>query len=263
MNTSASHSQEAADARTVDQAIGMIHSRLHREAIHALREVTERTPTKYQRIEAEDDGLNIRFWDQEEFLAYVAYHRGRPTEQSIRWIPAAYPRAWFFLGFIYVHLRESTRALDALNRGLALEPDQPRLLCEKGQVLATLRDFSSALELYRRAETGRPETSPLQRAMALRGQGFQLIELGDLEAAEECFNRSLELDPKSELARDELKYIAHLRSGGSAAPAAQTVTLPGQGTLCTVCGQPVQDGRMMELQGRPQFVCTRCAARNN
>lgn len=47
--------------------------------------------------------------------------------------------------------------------------------------------------------------------VALRGLGFALIELGDLDGAEQAFERSLELDPDNELAKSELRYIEDLR----------------------------------------------------
>jgi tetratricopeptide (TPR) repeat protein len=54
--------------------------------------------------------------------------------------------------------------------------------------------------------------SESEQGMALRGLGFTLIELGQLDAAEDAFIRSLEVEPTNQLAKEELLYIAGIRS---------------------------------------------------
>lgn len=51
-----------------------------------------------------------------------------------------------------------------------------------------------------------------QIARALSGKGVQLIDLERLDEAETALRQSLELEPESEIARNELEYIEQLRS---------------------------------------------------
>ena len=49
------------------------------------------------------------------------------------------------------------------------------------------------------------------RPTALRGIGYSLIELGELEAARQAFEKSLKMEPNNRLALDELEYIRKLQ----------------------------------------------------
>mgnify|MGYP001551189891 CR=1 FL=1 len=57
------------------------------------------------------------------------------------------------------------------------------------------------------------EASRYIKAAALRGLGFTLIELGNLDEAEVALRKSLILEPESQLAQGELLYIEQLRLG--------------------------------------------------
>jgi hypothetical protein len=59
-------------------------------------------------------------------------------------------------------------------------------------------------DCYARATTARDWAPPSQVARALRGQGVQFVDLERLDEAEAVLRESLELDPDSETARNEL-----------------------------------------------------------
>ena len=50
------------------------------------------------------------------------------------------------------------------------------------------------------------------KPLILRGIGFSLTELGDLDGAQRAYEDSLKLEPSSELAKKELRYIQQLRA---------------------------------------------------
>jgi Flp pilus assembly protein TadD len=52
------------------------------------------------------------------------------------------------------------------------------------------------------------EAGEQMKAMALRGIGYSLVELGDLAGARQAYEQSLEAEPGNETARNELDYIA-------------------------------------------------------
>jgi len=80
------------------------------------------------------------------------------------------------------------------------------ILSRSGQFERARSSYEAALEL-----SDRYPVSPRHRPLALRGLGAVLVELGDLDAAEQAFGESLELEPGNELAIRSLKNIQGLR----------------------------------------------------
>ena len=158
----------------------------------------------------------IAFWSLEEFLAFI----DNQTEESDKptfWTGDSYSRAWYQLAVIAVKGGRFEEALFCLDRGLDLEPDHPELWCEKGYVFGQLKHHPEALDCYVRAASAREWSPRSYMALALRGQGVQLIDLNRLEEAESVLKRSLEYEPDNDGARNELKYIENLRSQRKAA----------------------------------------------
>jgi tetratricopeptide (TPR) repeat protein len=52
----------------------------------------------------------------------------------------------------------------------------------------------------------------IERGRALRGQGYALVELGDLDAGEKKYQESVATDPNDKMSRQELDYIKGLRA---------------------------------------------------
>ncbi|MCZ2146224.1 MAG: tetratricopeptide repeat protein [Bryobacterales bacterium] len=157
--------------------------------------------------------VRIAFWDQEEFLAHG--HRvigmNRLTK-SIVWVEGSYSRAWYQLAVVASKQGRFEHALFCLDRGLELEPDHPELWNEKGYVLGRLNSHREAFDCYVRAVAVRDWAPSSQIARALRGQGVQLVDLERLDEAEDALRRSLDLDPDSEIAHNELGHIENLRN---------------------------------------------------
>lgn len=72
-------------------------------------------------------------------------------------------------------------------------------LHRSGEALA---DYRLALQLVDRY----PSNAGM-KAIALRGLGYILVELGDLPGAERAYQDSLTADPDNALAKRELQYI--------------------------------------------------------
>jgi len=88
------------------------------------------------------------------------------------------------MGYICVERQQPHDALRWLDAGIKLEPTQPRLQLEKAKVLSGLGQFAEALRMYEHVLDDPTQLAPSLRALALRGRGFQLIELGNLDEAE-------------------------------------------------------------------------------
>jgi tetratricopeptide (TPR) repeat protein len=251
---------ETTDAEKVDHALELFQAGDLGGAQRLLAEVVANAPDEYAYQRPADTGVAIYFWDMHEFIHYATWTRDHGAPQEIRWHPSAYPRALYYLGFLALHCGRSEEALGFLRAGERLEPTNPRFVLERAQALIRLRRYREALALYDRVTEIGPHVSATHLAAAKRGRGFVLIELGDLDGAEEQFRASLEHDPESESAASELQYIVHLRSGG--APSFKTETSQirtPDPTVCSLCGDSVVDGgSVVNDEGRIVSLCAEC-----
>jgi tetratricopeptide (TPR) repeat protein len=186
------------------------------------------------------------------------WQKEQGAERSVRWVSNAYPRAYYYLGFLCVKTRQFERALEYLDRGQQLEPTNPKFNFEKAQALVHSGRPEPALALYEAVTEVGPHVSVRDLAIAWRGRGFVLIELGRLDEAEEALRTSLELEPGNSIALNELQYIKHLRQGGGVH---QGEAVPSQApslSQCAVCGNTFTTGVVVKIEGVPRTVCDNC-----
>jgi len=249
---------EARDVERVNTALRSLPTADPHNTQSLLLEVVENTPDPYV-YQFERDGASfIKFWDKEEFAHYVLWQKQHGVARPITWIGSAYPRAYYYLGFLKVKTREYEEAVAFLDRGRGLEPTSPKFNFEKAQALVSLKRHQEALALYEAVNTIGPHVSPHELAVAYRGRGFVLIEMGEMDRAEAAFRRSLETEPDNKVALNELRYIAHLRGGGTAAPTDVVPTLAPPANKCATCGQLFTTGHLEEMDGRADFICKKC-----
>jgi tetratricopeptide (TPR) repeat protein len=149
-----------------------------------------------------------------EAAAYMVESAGK-GEEAIA-ISAIWAEAWFLKSYALTELRRPAEARAALDRALALSPRYSQYLAELGFLHQKAQQWQRSLEIYKEAEDAVALISNrAARVVALtrawRGQGHALIELGDLDAAEERFQRSLSLDPDDQKSKDTLEYIMEQR----------------------------------------------------
>lgn len=214
MYTNGEKGTEALDAEKVDKAIELLINGDQLEASNLLEEVIKNTPRDYLNQYEEDGNLIIKFWDLTEFTRYVDIYKDE-RDGSISWVLNAYPHAHYLLGCISIQQKNYDEAIKYLEAGNRLEPNNPSILLEKAVAYSAIEDPAKALSLYDRVLDVGPLVTEEDRAMALRGKGVQLIDLGQLDAAEKALEESLKYEPDSRIAHGELDYIADLRSGGS------------------------------------------------
>lgn len=248
---------ESKDKERIEEAVTAIAASDYLTAKKLLISIINNAPEDYSyTTEAEDGSLTIRFWNQAEFLHYVTWQK---PSQSIYWKVGVYPRAFFYLGFIAVAEGNFEKAIHYLDRGAELEPTNPKFRLEKAQALIRNRDYSAALKLLNQNTTVGPHIDGKDVAAALRGKGSALIELQELLEAEAAFRESLELDPDSKVAQNELNYISQLRGGRKADTNFQTTTSSTNSTnTCTSCGNTVTNGTVIQVKGSPVMVCDAC-----
>lgn len=218
---------ESSDADLVDQAIDALTDGDLARARSLLLTVIANTPDDYAFSYQRDGELCVEFWTLSDFLHYATWGGDERDTQQVNWLPNAYPRALYYMGFLCVKLQRYDTALAYLQRGMTLEPHNPKFLFESAQALFRMGRMNEALELYERVTEPGPFVSPADLATGLRGRGLILIERGELGTAEALFIKSLQLDPGSEVAKNELDYIKHLRRGGDVTPTAIVETRGG------------------------------------
>lgn len=180
------------------------------EARTVLEAAIRDMPAGWKPSRKDEQQIEIAFWDEEEFLAYLDYHGASLTEM-MAWTSESYSKAWYQLAVLAIEQGRLENALLCLNCGLRLESDHPELWSEKGYVLARLKRPQEALECYARAASARDWAPATHLARALRGQGVALVELDRLDEAEAILNRSLEFEA-CESARREISYVQSLRA---------------------------------------------------
>jgi tetratricopeptide (TPR) repeat protein len=121
--------------------------------------------------------------------------------------------ALYLRAFALTELGRRADAVDALQQLTALSPDYPRYFVELAFAYRASGEKDKALATYSRAVAiaTKPEMARY-RAAALRGIGYMLVDKGDLGGAEKAYRASLQDDPNSQIAVNELKFIARKRA---------------------------------------------------
>jgi tetratricopeptide (TPR) repeat protein len=250
---------ELSDAKRVDQAVAAIKNGNIVAANALLLGVISNTPATYSNESENPDGtLAIRFWDQQSFIHYALWQKEQNSQRGVSWVANAYPRAHYYMGFLCVKTRQFQQALEYLERGHSLEPTNPKFNFEKAQALVHSGEKEKALALYESVTEIGPHVSAFDIAMARRGRGFVLIELGRLDEAREAFQSSLEIEPDNEIALNELKYIDHLQQGGAALPGEAIPTQVPSLSGCALCGMKFMKGLVVSVHGVPRTICNNC-----
>jgi tetratricopeptide (TPR) repeat protein len=122
--------------------------------------------------------------------------------------------AAMLLGAARVEFGMGPQAEEALRRGLLMDPANATLAAEAGTAMLMQHQPDEVVAITEAAARAPSPTSDSERARLLRVRGVALIDLDRLDEAEQTFRDSLRFEPNSQIARQELDYIAQLRAGG-------------------------------------------------
>lgn len=254
---------EKLDAKKVNEAFSLIAAGNLIAAKQILAAVINNTPTNYAHTTKVDENtFDMRFWDQREFIHFVTWQK--PT-QNINALLAAYPRAYYYLGFIANAEGDFQAAIDLLDRGSLLEPTNPNFVTEKAHALIRLGQYPEAVALCNQISELGPFVSGQNLAIALRAKGAALVEMGDLFKADEVYRESLKYDPVSKLAVRELRYIENLLFSGGLRRAPLEVNLLQSKPLfaCQKCGATNVPGHIFVIDNLEYFFCNVCKPKSD
>lgn len=127
--------------------------------------------------------------------------------------------AHFGKGFALIDLGRGDLAEAELLKATQLAPANAHYANEYAELFKARRQWQESYSLFARAWTivDKDKTGPdaAVAARALRGMGYNKIELGAFDEAERLFRQSQEYDPGSEAAKAEIGYIARKKAIGS------------------------------------------------
>ena len=211
-----------ADQKTVDAAESAVHVGgviALKDHLSALRAVLDHAPHPYHRVEERPGVVYFRTNDSAQALRFtLAQAAATAARKSITVLTLAdpYPEAAFLMGSYDNEIGRFAAAMVVLDEGLALEPDYPNLISEKAAAVSMMDRHAEALAIYVDGLTKIDAlTDDWVKARFLRGEGFQLTELGRYDEAEKAYRESLKLEPNHGGALHELAYIAHVRAGAA------------------------------------------------
>jgi tetratricopeptide (TPR) repeat protein len=248
-----------ADADQFDRAAEAVRLGAFDQARSLLLELVGRAPADYQPVT--DDPLTIRFWDLDGFVHHAVWMAKHGQPGDVVWERAVYPVACYYLGMVAVREGKPDDALGHLDRGEELEPGHPLFALQRGQALHGLGRLEEALGAFHRVGDVGPFVTPRVKAMAHRGEGVVLADLGRLDEAEGRLRESQRYEPNSPIARDELLYVYHLRADGLPSPV-KVVPSAGPPVGCGGCkSTDLAGGKAAPVNGKVVFACPRCLAK--
>ncbi|MDB5678899.1 tetratricopeptide repeat protein [Sphingomonas bacterium] len=129
-------------------------------------------------------------------------------------IDAGWCRAQYVTGYALIDLERLPEALTTFQRLVAYAPQNSRYLNELGYILMKQKKWKESLDAYRRSEASAdltPDRVKEERCLALKGIGYDLVELGDYNAAEAAYRKCLNINPEDTDSPRELEYIQEQR----------------------------------------------------
>jgi len=201
---------EMADANKLFEINSLIfNERNYDKALSELDLIRKNVPDNYSKIYSEQK----RFWDKVEYNEYIEVM----NDSSIPFILDAYSKVFYFYAVIHIDRGNWELAESYLLEGLKHTPNEPHLLCEMGMLYQSKyqsnlnsEDIKTSCAYFINAIEESSFCSSKMTARALRGLGFNFIEIGEFDSAEMAFISSLDYD-EHPYAHEELKYIKELR----------------------------------------------------
>ncbi|HEY4083358.1 MAG TPA: tetratricopeptide repeat protein [Burkholderiaceae bacterium] len=157
----------------------------------------------------------------EEALMYMM--ASAVAKQSALALGSTWADAYHMKSYALIELGAVVAARDALLKAVALSPQNALYLGELGYTYQADKSWELALETFKRAEQAAHLSPKDQRiseeTRALRGEGYVLVELGQLDEAAVAYRKALTLNPDDRQSKAELGYIDSLKAKRAAADA--------------------------------------------
>ena len=197
----------------LDNAEALMKERRFTEAKASLETLLSGMPPAWKAIAVNGDSIRVAYWDEEHFSVCFIKDSRNNIDKVIDWVLPSYSKAYYLLAYMSAGSRNLVEADKYIDKALALEPEHPTLLDEKGMLLQLMGDHENAVKHFNMVIHSNGCVTPYEKARALRGLGISLIDLGRIDEAEQAFQESLKIAPNNKVALAELDYIKKIRSG--------------------------------------------------
>jgi tetratricopeptide (TPR) repeat protein len=186
-----------------------------------LKLVLDHVPTRFPLFETRRGQVTVRA-DREtggpiaKAMAAELLKANPETSVRISFEPNVYGFAALSVGALAAERKDYATALMALNAGASVQPDNPKILAQRGYALAMLGRLPEAMSLlltWRRDYRLQAQLSPSDTAAVLRAIGFVMTEQKRYPDAQASYEDSLKLEPGDATALSALKRITQLRTG--------------------------------------------------
>jgi len=118
-------------------------------------------------------------------------------------------QAWVQLGHNYFDSNQPMKAIEAYDKALAMDGNDPDVLTDQGIMYRRVGWFDKAIEAFIKANSLNP-----QHLNSLFNMGIVYSQdLGDKSKAEEAWNRYLELSPAGQGADKVRTMLDHMKNG--------------------------------------------------
>ncbi|TNY26519.1 hypothetical protein BV497_08230 [Fulvimonas soli] len=150
-------------------------------------------------------------------LLYASLAVSAKPPFSARVLGPAWAMAYWGRGYAYNEMARYDDAIVELRKALALAPMDSQYKIELAYAYQQKRQWDESLALYKDAEANADLTTadvPEIKCKALRGQGYDLVELHRYEEARAAYRACLKLVPDEPRSLGELKYIDAVQAKG-------------------------------------------------
>jgi tetratricopeptide (TPR) repeat protein len=157
------------------------------------------------------------------------FEQAQPPGTTVKAIDVACPLSYIAGAYFSIEEDKADAALAYLDKAGTLAPYMGWVRTERGFVLNSQGKRQEAMAAYRQAlELARQfPGSAYAEPIALRGIGWTLVELGDLEGARQAYVDSQKSDPDNANTKAELDYIDGLLKKGGPTPSSGAFGLQG------------------------------------
>jgi tetratricopeptide (TPR) repeat protein len=169
----------------------------------------------YERTYRDSDKHVYAARNQMQSILYLALPHD--DKKDVEVLDSTWSDAYLLKAYALTELRRLGDAQTALERAVALSPFTADYVSELAYTYQVQGQCDRSISSYREAESiaqigsdDSTKTSDLTRAW--RGQGYCLVENGQLDEAEKLYRKCLELDPSDTKAKGEIEYIKRKRT---------------------------------------------------
>lgn len=200
-------------ATPLQQAEILIGQQKFLEARNILEGWAAKRPPNWSHRDESPQEVKIYYWDAEHMENCLINDSAKESKPVRGVIDESYSKAYYYLAYIAVELNQFPAAHAALTKGLEIEPDSGTLLAEMGTLYQSAGSPADAVKAFKSVTALHNCVPNHVMGKAYRGLGVSLIDLGELDAAEQALNTSLKYSPNNPNATGELQYLARVRAG--------------------------------------------------